>query len=94
MDHAPAPRPPDAVRVVVEDVAELEDLVRDAVDRAQRSHRPVELVEAAVPEDDHAARAMVIRRMDEALAVARRAAPGVEVRVGSPIALPRPRTEP
>jgi hypothetical protein len=37
---------------------------------------------------------MVIRRMDEALAVARRAAPGVEVRVGSPIAVPRPRTEP
>jgi len=36
----------------------------------------------------------VIRCMDEALAVARRTAPGVPVRVGSPIELPQPRHSP
>lgn len=94
MRHAPAHRPPDPVRVVVEDVPELEDRVRDAARRAQRSERAVELVEPVVAEDDHAAKALAIRRMDEALAVARRAAPGVEIRVGTPIALPRPRPTP
>ena len=94
MSHAPAPRPPDPVRVVVEDVPELEERVRAAARRAHESARAVELVEPAVAEDDHAARARMIRRMDEALAVARRAAPGVEIRVGGPIELPRPRDMP
>lgn len=94
MSHAPAPRPPDPVRVVVEDVPELEERVREAARRAHESARAVELVEPAVAEDDHAARARMIRRMDEALAVARRAAPGVEIRVGGPIELPRPRDMP
>jgi hypothetical protein len=91
MTHAPAPRPPDVVRVVVDDVPELDDLVRQAARRAQLSDRAVELVEPAVPECDHAARARMIRLMDEALEVAREAAPGVQVRVGAPIELPRPR---
>ena len=91
MNCAPAPRPPDPVRVVVEDVPEIEDRVRAAVLRAHESDRAVELVEPVVAERDHAARAQMIRRMDEALALARRAGPGVEIRVGVPIELPRPR---
>lgn len=94
MRHPPAPSPPDPVRVVVEDVPDLEDRVRDAARRAQESDRAVELVEPVVADSDHEARALMIRRMDEALAVARRAAPGVEIRVGLPIALPRPRDAP
>ena len=84
MTSAPAPRPFDSVRVVVEDVPELVYLVREAAHRALESDRALELVEAAVPLRDHAARARVIRCMDEALAVARRTAPGVPVRVGLP----------
>lgn len=96
MTHAPAPGPPaphrpSCVRVVVDDVPELDDLVREAARRAQLSDRAIELVEPAVPESDHAARARMIRLMDEALEVARREAPGVQVRVGNPIELPRPR---
>ena len=91
MTHAPAARPHDPVRVVVDDVPELDDLVREAARRARDSDRAVELVEPAVPECDHAARARMIRLMDEALEVARREAPGVQVRVGVPIELPRPR---
>ena len=56
--------------------------------------RAMELVEPVVAEIDHAARAQMIRRMDEALAVARLAAPGLEIRVGVPIELPRPRGAP
>ena len=62
---------------------------RDDV-RAHESGCAVELVETAVAEDDHAAKARMIRCMDEALTVARRAAPGVEIRVGAP-RLPHPR---
>ena len=91
MTDAPAARPHDPVRVVVDDVPELDDLVREAARRARDSDRAVELVEPAVPECDHAARARMIRLMDEALEVARREAPGVQVRVGVPIELPRPR---
>ena len=91
MRHPPGPSPPDPVRVVIEDVPDLEDRVRDAARRAHDSDRAVELVEPVVAESDHAARALMIRRMDEALAVARRAAPGVEIRVGLPVTLPRPR---
>jgi hypothetical protein len=91
MTHAPAARRPDSVRVVVDDVPELDDLVREAARRAHGSDRAVELVEPAVPECDHAARARMIRLMDEALEVARTAAPGVQIRVGSPIELPQPR---
>lgn len=91
MNHAPAPRPPDPVRVVVEDVPAIEERVKEAARRAHESHTAVELVEPFVAESDHAARARMIRRMDAALAVARRAAPGVEIRVGVPIELPRPR---
>ena len=91
MTHAPAPRPHDAVRVVVDDVPEIADVVREAARRARGTDRPVELVEPPAPEGDHDARARIIRRMDEALEVARSAAPGVQVRVGSPIELPRPR---
>ena len=79
---------------MVEDVPDLEARVRDAARRAQRSDRAVELVEPVVAEDDHATRALMIRRMDEALAVARRAAPGVAIRVGAPIELPHPRPMP
>ena len=91
MTQGPVPRPPDAVRVVVDDVPEIIGLVREAARRALGAHRPVELVEPPAPEGDHDARARIIRRMDEALEVARRAAPGVQVRVGFPIELPRPR---
>lgn len=91
MAHAPAPPPPDTVRLVVEDVSGLADLVREAALRARRSDRALELVEAAVPATDHEARARAIRRMDEALEVARHVAPGVQVRVGAPIELPSPR---
>ncbi len=91
MNHAPAPRPPDPVRVVVEDVPEIQDRVTEAARRARESDRAVELVEPVVAAWDHPARARMIRRMDEAVAVARRAAPGVEVRVGAPIEVPRPR---
>lgn len=90
MTHAPAPSPPDPVRVVVEDVPGLEDRVSEAARRAHESGCAVELVEPVVAENDHADRARMIRRMDEALAVARRAAPGVEIRVGGP-KLPDPR---
>ena len=90
MTSAPA-RQPHAVRVVVDDVPELDDLVEEAALRALESDRVLELVEGAVPESDHAARARLIRCMDEALGVARRTAPGVLVRVGGAIELPRPR---
>lgn len=92
MAHAPAPRPPgpEPVRVVVEDVGDLDRRVRVAARQARDDHRAVELVEPHVPEDDHAARADLARRMDAALSVAREAAPGVEVRVG-PVEVPRPR---
>jgi len=79
---------------VVEDVPEIEDRVREAARRAHESDRAMELVEPVVAEIDHAARAQMIRRMDEALAVARLAAPGLEIRVGVPIELPRPRGAP
>ena len=91
MVRTPAPRPPDTVRVVVEDEPDVVDRVREAARRAQASDRALELVEPAVPACDHAARARVIRRMDEALDVARRVAPGLPVRVGAPIELPTPR---
>ncbi|WP_224274742.1 hypothetical protein [Nocardioides lacusdianchii] len=91
MDHAPPPPAPATVRVVVEDVCDLEERVSAAARRARECHRAVELVEPFVAECDHAGRAGLIRRMDVALAVARRAAPGVEIRVGGAIELPRPR---
>lgn len=92
MAHAPAPHRPDPVQVVIEDVPELDDRVREAARRAQESDRALELVEPVVAESDHAARACIIRRMDEALAVARLAAPGVEIRVAAPIEIPHPRS--
>ena len=76
---------------MIEDVPDLEYRVRDAARRAHGLRRAVELVEPVVAESDHAAKALMIRRMDEALAVARRAAPGVEIRVGLPVTLPQPR---
>lgn len=91
MVQAPAPRPPDTVRVVVDDVPGISERVRAAARRAMASDRVLELVEPAVPECDHAARARVIRRMDEALDVARRVAPGLPVRVGVPPEPPSPR---
>ncbi len=91
MTHPPAPHRPEPVRVVVEDVPDLGDRVRAAARRARESARAVELVEPGAAEGDHAARARICRRMDEAVEVARRAAPGVEVRVGMAIELPRPR---
>lgn len=91
MVQAPAPRQPDTVRVVVDDVPGIAERVRAAARRAQASDRVLELVEPAVPECDHAARARMIRHMDEALDVARRAAPGLPVRVGVAIELPSPR---
>lgn len=91
MTQAPAPRPPDTVRVVVEDEPGTGDRVREAALRAQASDRALELVEPALPACDHAARARMIRHMDEALDVARSAAPGLSVRVGAPIELPAPR---
>ena len=94
MRHRPVPRPPDRVRVVVEDVPDLDERVSEAARRARESGRAVELVQTVVAEDDHAGRACLIRRMDGAVATARRAAPGVDVRVGAPIELPRPRPAP
>jgi hypothetical protein len=96
MSPATTPRPPSPmpVQVVVEDVPDLEERVTDAAQRARACHRPVELVEPFVAECDHAARAELIRRMDAALSVARRAAPGVEVRVGAHVDVPRPRGAP
>lgn len=91
MKHRPVPRPPDTVRVVVEDVPDIEERVRTAARRAREVHRSLELVQRGVARDDHAARACLIRRMDEALAVARQAAPGLDIRVGVPIELPRAR---
>ncbi len=84
MKHAPAPRPPDTVRVVVEDVPGFEDRVRQAAQRAYASDLAVELVEPFVAAGDHAARARMIRHLDEALDVARDAAPGIEIRMGVP----------
>jgi hypothetical protein len=94
MSHPPGPRPPETVRVVVDDGPELEERVREAARRARATGRSVELVEAAVGEHDHEARARMIRHMDTALWAARHAAPGVCVRVGGPIELPRPREAP
>jgi len=94
MNHRPVPRPPDTVRVVVEDVPDIEERVHRAARRAHETHRAVELVPARVVEGDHAARARMSRCMDEALAAARRASPGVDIRVGVPIELPRPRNAP
>jgi hypothetical protein len=91
MTRVPAVRPTGCVRVVVDDVPDLDEVVREAARRAQASDRALELVESPVRASDHAGRARVIRCMDEALDVARRTAPGVPVRVGSPIELPRPR---
>jgi hypothetical protein len=92
--RAPRPPSPEPVQVVVEDVDDLEERVSDAARRAWACHRAVELVEPFVEECDHAARADLIRRMDTALAVARRSAPGVEVRVGAHVDLPRQRGAP
>ncbi|MCW2739278.1 hypothetical protein [Nocardioides sp.] len=94
MRHAPVPRPPATVRVLVEDVPELQERVHEAACRARDSGCAVELVEGVVGEHDHPARARMIRCMDAALEVARHAAPGVDVRVGVPIELPRPRGAP
>jgi hypothetical protein len=93
MSPAPAPRPPSpaTVQVVVEDVRDLEERVSEAAQRALACHRAVELLEPYVEECDHAARAELSRRMDIALAVARRVAPGVEIRVGAHVGVPRPR---
>ena len=91
MDRAAPAHPTDAVRVVVDDVPELDEVVRQAACRALALDCALELVESPTGGDDHAARARVIRCMDEALDVARRAAPGVPVRVGAPIELPRAR---
>ena len=49
MTSAPAPRPFDSVRVVVEDVPELDDMVREAAHRALESDRALELVERPCP---------------------------------------------
>lgn len=94
MNHRPVPSPPPTVRVVVEDVPELDERVSEAARRARDLGLAVELVQRGAAEGDHAAQACLIRCMDEALATARRAAPGVEVRVGGPIELPRPRSAP
>lgn len=94
MNHRPVPRPADAVRIVVEDVPDLDERIRAVARRAHETHRSVELVEPVVAACDHEARARMIRRMDEALALARRTAPGIDVRVGVPIELPRPRGTP
>ena len=93
MRPARAPRPPSPapVQVVVEAVPDLEERVSEAAQRARAGHRAVELVEPYVEECDHAARAELSRRMDIALAVARRVAPGVEIRVGAHVGVPRPR---
>jgi hypothetical protein len=91
--RAPRPPAPAPVQVVVEDVDDLEERVSEAAQKARACHRAVELVEPYVEECDHAARAELIRRMDTALEVARRAAPGVEVRVGARVDVPRPRGE-
>lgn len=91
MSHAPAPRPPDPVRVVVEDDPGLEERIREAARRARETGRAVELVEPALAEDDHPARARLCRRMDEALELVRSATPGVEVRVAVALDLPHPR---
>jgi hypothetical protein len=88
---AHAARPSDPVRVLVEDVPELDARVREAARRARDTDRAVELVEPAIDEHDHEARARLCRRMDEALGAARDATPGVEVRVAVAVALPRPR---
>jgi hypothetical protein len=90
MNHAPAV-PPDVVRVVVEDVPELADRVRDAARRAREHDCAVELVDPGAAEDDHAGKARMLRLLDEALEVARLSEPGVTIRVGGPIELPRPR---
>lgn len=94
MRHPPAHSRSEPVRVVIEEVPDLEERVRAAARRAHESDRAVELVELIVAHNDHAARALTIQLMDEALAVARRAAPGVEIRVGVPVTIPRPRGTP
>lgn len=96
MNHraVPRPPPPPTVRVVVEDVPDLDERVSEAACRARDLGLAVELVQRGAAEGDHEAQACLIRCMDEALAVARRAAPGVDVRVGLPVELPRPRTAP
>ena len=93
MSPATAPRPsgPTPVQVVVDDVPDLHERVSEAARRALARHRAVELVEPYVEECDHAARAELSRRMDVALTVARRSAPGVEIRVGAHVGVPRPR---
>ena len=53
MDHAPPPPAPPTVRVVVEDVCDLEERVSAAARRARECHRAVELVEPFVAECDH-----------------------------------------
>jgi hypothetical protein len=96
MSPATDPRPPSpaTVPVVVDDVHDLEERVSEAARLARACHRAVELVEPYVEECDHAARAELSRRMDAALAVVRRVAPGVEVRVGAHVGVPRPRGAP
>lgn len=91
MPHATAARPSDPVRVLVEDVPELEEHLLDAARRARETARALELVEPEVAEDDHAARARLCRLMDAALEVVRSATPGIEVRVAVAIDVPRPR---
>lgn len=91
MNRAPAVQPPHVVRVVVEDVPGLADRVREAARRAREHDCAVELVDPGVAENDHAAKARMLRLMDEAVEVARLSEPGVQIRLGVPIELPRPR---
>ena len=57
MDRAAPAHPIDSVRVVVDDVPELDEAVRQAARRASALDCVLELVESPTGGDDHAARA-------------------------------------
>jgi hypothetical protein len=79
----PAQRRAEALRVLVDDVHQINELVAAAARHAQHLGVPLELVEPRVDAEDHETRASLIRLMDDAVALARRAAPGLHVRIGT-----------
>jgi hypothetical protein len=79
----PAQRSAEALRVLVDDVVTIDELVASAARHAQYQGVPLELVGPWVDAEDHETRAELIRLMDQAVALARRAAPGVQVRIGT-----------
>jgi len=78
----PRQRSGPVVRIIVDNVNELDQVVAAAARYAHHLGVPLELVEPSTASVSHAARAHAIALIDQALLVARRAAPGLDIRIG------------